>query len=214
MKIFKISLSAFALILGLTVNAQTKAITETGVEVLLFDNGSWQFANKADAGLTSEVRVNKSAIKKNKDATFLVKSTKIPVGVYLNPNEWKFRKSVDNEDAEYEFQHKELDIYGLLIPESTQIPIETLKGIALDNARTAAPDIVIDDQEYCTVNDNYLLMMQLKGSVQGIKIIYRGFYYSNEHGTVQLIMYTGQNMLSKVKPVIENFMSGFVTLEK
>ena len=212
MKIFNLKFLAFSLLISTASYAQTKAITETGVEVLLFDNGSWQFVDKEDPALAEKVRVNKQKFEKSKEASFLVKSTKIPVGVYINPNEWKFRKSVDNEDAEYEFQHKTFDIYGLLIPESTQIPIETLKGIALDNARTAAPDIVIDDQEYRTVNDNYLLMMQLKGSVQGIKIIYRGFYYSNEHGTVQLIMYTGQNMLDKVKPEIEKFMSGFVTL--
>ena len=212
MKIFNLKFLAFSLLISTASYAQTKAITETGVEVLLFDNGSWQFVDKEDPALAEKVRVNKQKFEKSKEASFLVKSTKIPVGVYINPNEWKFRKSVDNEDAEYEFQHKTFDIYGLLIHESTQIPIETLKGIALDNARTAAPDIVIDDQEYRTVNDNYLLMMQLKGSVQGIKIIYRGFYYSNEHGTVQLIMYTGQNMLDKVKPEIEKFMSGFVTL--
>ena len=199
-------------ILSNILYAQTKAITETGIEVLLYDNGSWQFANKEDAALKEEVRVNTKKLVKSTDATFLVRSTKTPIGININPKEWSFKKADDHESAEFEFKHKDHDLFGLIISEKTEIPVETLKKIAYDNAKEAAPDIVIKDQEYRNVNGLDVFMMEMWGSVQGIKIIYKGYYFSNEQGTTQIVVYTGQNMAKSLSKDIEKFLNGFVTL--
>jgi hypothetical protein len=60
-----------------------------------------------------------------------MKSNKLNVGFWLNPKIWSFKKATDNTEAEYEFQLRNGDLYGLVISEKVEIPLETLKSISL-----------------------------------------------------------------------------------
>lgn len=100
----------------------------------------------------------------------------------------------------------------MLISEKIQIPIETLKGIAYENAKNAAPDIKIIKEEYRTVNSIKVLMMQMSGTIQGIKFIYFGYYYSNTNGTIQFITYTSENLFKTYFDDIELFLNGLVEI--
>lgn len=54
------------------------------------------------------------------------------------------------------------------------------------------------------VNGLKVLLMQMDGTIQGIKFSYFGYYYSNNSGTVQFITYTSQNMLeAKMADAVE-----------
>ena len=70
-----------------------------------------------------------------------MKSKRTDIGFWLNPKKWSFSKSIDNPDAEYEVELKGEDLYGMIITEKIEIPLKTLKNIAVDNARLAAPDV-------------------------------------------------------------------------
>ena len=101
------------LIIALTVsiNGQQKAVTETGQEVILFEDGSWIYQNKKEA-LNNEISTNSRKFSKNKKSTFLLKSKKFNVGIYLDPKLWSFNTPTDNPEAEYELQLKDGDLYG------------------------------------------------------------------------------------------------------
>ncbi|MEO9476109.1 MAG: hypothetical protein ABJG41_11255 [Cyclobacteriaceae bacterium] len=203
----------FALLILFIVNSgisQTRAVTETGDEVILYNDGSWSFV---DGDIEdSEIPVNETLFEKDKKASFQVKSKKLGVGLSINPKEWAFTKSTDNESAEFEFQMRGEDLYGMMITEKFEIPLETLKGIALDNARSAANDIQLMKEEYRMVNGVKVLMMQIKGSLQGIKFIYFGYYYSSSMGTVQLVTYTGEGLFEEYYSKAEIFLNGFEEL--
>ena len=136
---------------------------------------------------------------KNKKSTFLLKSKKFNVGVYLDPKLWSFNTLTDNPEAEYELQLKDGDLYGLIITEKVEIPIETLKVIALENAKAAAPNMSIVKEEFRNVNGLKVLLLHMNGTIQGIKFSYYGYYYSNSNGTVQFITYTSQNLLEGIQ---------------
>ena len=68
---------------------QQKALTETGDEVILYDDGTWKYTNQAE---TTFIDTNKVEFKKNDNSTFLLKSKKFNIGVWINPKKWKFIK--------------------------------------------------------------------------------------------------------------------------
>lgn len=202
---------ALAFLGCITLSAQQKAVTELGEEVLLYQNGTWKYANVEDE-IAKDTPVNPDPFVKDEDATFLLKSKVTNVGVWLDPTEWSFQKSKDNPEAEYELQLKGEDLYGMIITEKLEIPIENLKEIALENGRDAAPDLEVIQEEYRTVNDQKVLFLQLNGTLQGIKFTYYGYYYSSPTGTVQFITYTSQGLLKSYIEDCEKILNGFVKL--
>ena len=193
------------------IQAQQKAVTETGEEVILFEDGTWKYQNE-DQISQKETPTNKKKFKKDKESTFLLKSNKLNIGVYLNPKKWSFKKATNNPEAEFELQLKGGDLYGMIITEKVEIPFETLKSIALENGKASAPDLKIVKEEYRIVNGLKVLLLQLNGTMQGIKFSYYGYYFSSPNGTVQFITYTSQNLLDSYKPDSEKLLNGFVEI--
>ncbi|SFS31984.1 hypothetical protein SAMN04488006_0627 [Lutibacter maritimus] len=191
--------------------AQQKAVTETGEEVILFDDGTWEYKNGEHIEET-EIPTNSKKFEKDENSTFLLKSTKFNVGFWLNPKIWSFKKSTDNPDSEYELQLKGGDLYGIIISEKVHIPLETMKSIALENGKSVAPDLKIVKEEYRTVNGFKVLLLQMNGTMQGIKVSYYSYYFSNTNGTVQFVTYTSQNLIDSYSSEIEKLLNGFVEL--
>tara|TARA_B100000963_G_scaffold350383_1_gene360574 strand:+ start:341 stop:967 length:627 start_codon:yes stop_codon:yes gene_type:complete len=188
--------------------AQKSAVTDTGQEVVLYDDGTWKYKNKND--VEKEIPTNAKKFKKNDKSTFLLKSSKFNVGFWLNAKKWSFKKATNNEEAEYELQLKNGDLYGLIITEKASIPLKTLKSIALENAKSVAPDITVVNEEYRTVNGSKVLLMQMNGTLQGIKVSYYGYYFSNNNGTLQFLTYTSQNVLKDYINEMEDLLNGLV----
>ena len=194
------------------VTAQINAVTESGEEVFLYDNGTWKYTNEKDDA-EGEIKLNDKPFTKDKNSTFVVKSKKTNIGIWINPKDWSFTKSASNEDAEFQFQKKGEDLYAMLIAEKLEIPLEALKNIAIQNAKTVATDIKVVSEEYRNVNGIKVLMMQMAGTIQGMKLVYCGYYYSNDTGTIQLLTYTGENLLKNYHDDIETFLNGLIELE-
>jgi hypothetical protein len=205
-KIFILLISLFFVNL---IQAQQKAVTATGEEVILYDDGTWKYHNE-DQISEKEIPTNPKKFKKDNESTFLLKSSKLNIGVYLNPKIWSFKKATDNPEAEYELQLKDSDLYGMMITEQVEIPLETLKSIALENGKAAAPDLKIVQEEYRIVNGLKVLLLQLNGTMRGIKFSYYGYYFSSTNGTVQFITYTSQKLLDSYKPESEKLLNGLV----
>ncbi len=193
------------------INAQINAITETGDEVVLYEDGTWKYLNDSIME-DSEISENDMEFSKDIKSTFLVKSNNLNVGIWINPKKWSFIKGEENDAFEYQFQKKGDDLYAILISEKMQIPIETLKEIAVENAKSVASDIKIIKEEYRNVNGIQVLMMQMSGTIQGVRFTYYGYYYSNSNGTIQLLTYTGENLIDDYLNDIELYLNGLVEL--
>ena len=176
-------------------NAQINAVTENGDEVLLYKDNTWKYSNES-LNETVEILRNDKPFTKEKKSSFLVKSSKTNIGVWINPKDWGFSKSKTDSPSEFNFNHKQLDVYGMLIAEKTEVTVEALTDIAYENALEAAPDIKIVEKEYRTVNGLEVIMMKMKGTIQGIKFIYFGYYFSNAQGAFQFLTYTSQNVFN------------------
>lgn len=197
------------------ITAQKKAITETGDEVILYDDGTWMwmYSNSNQDTEVKELVLNSKEFKKGTDATFLLKSAKVKTGLWLNTKKWSFSKANNNKQAEYKIVKKDGDVYGLVINEKVEIPLESLKNIVLKNAKNAAPDAVITHEEYRMVNGNKVMQLDIIGTIQGIKFAYFGYYYSNAKGTTQLLTYTSQNLMKEYRSDCEELLNGLVEID-
>lgn len=197
------------LLMATTCFASQKAITDTGEEVILHNNGTWEYSAN-DKKLTDEIKTNDKIFNKPKDSTFLLKSTRNNSAYWINTDKWVFSKATDNPEAEYQFQLKGKDLYGMTITEEAQIPLETLAHLALNNALSKVPDAHISKQEYRIVNGNNLIYLEIIGTFQGIKFNYLGYYYSDSSGCTQLITYTTTNLVDKYRSEINDFLNGLI----
>jgi len=193
--------------------AQVNAITETGEEVVLFENGTWKFLNP-EQNKSTIVETNPTHFFKSEASTFLLKSKKVNVGIYLNPKKWSFNKAENNPDAEYELQMKNSDLYAVVITERMNMPLQSLREVAVSNAKSVAPDIRIVKEEYRIVNGIKVLLLVMYGTMQGMEFFYYSYYFSSNNGVVQLITYSGQNLFNEYKNDCEEFLNGFVQFEE
>ena len=195
-------------------HAQVKGITDTGDEIILYKNGTWEYAIDS-LNTIAQILKNDKLFLKDKESSFLIKSGKTNVGVWLNPKEWSFTKGDPNGPSEFQFRpkDKDKDIYGMLIAEKTAIPVESLIDIAFQNAREAAPDIKLIEREYRIVNGMEVVMMKMGGTIQGIQFIYFGYYYSNAKGAFQFLTYTSLQLFQEYESDMEIFLNGLTEYE-
>ncbi len=182
----------------------------------MYDDGTWKYVSDIkENDKSSNFKINPSPFTKDNDADFQVKSKIIDVGVWINAKKWSFTKPSDESaSAEYEFKLKGEDAYAMLIAERIEVPLENLKHIALQNAQNVAPDIKIVFEEMRKVNNKDVLCLQMEGTIQGIKFVYFGYYYSDENGSLQLITYTSNNLFKKYKSSLQSFLNGIVINKK
>ncbi len=189
--------------------ASKKAMTEEGDVVILNDDGTWRY-EEGKALDAIELAINPNTFKTDQKSNFALKSTKTNSSFAINSKKWKFKKNENgHESAEYTFQLKNGDLYGMAITEQVEVGVEALADLAFDNAKDAAPDTEILKKEYRTVNGNKVIYMEMVGTIQSIKFRYLGYYYSNSSGSTQYLAYTGDNLVDKYETEIDNFLNGF-----
>ena len=194
----KIMLAILSIFLCTSSYASQKAITDTGKEVILNNDGTWEYSDNAQKA-TNIIQTNRKKFKRPRDSSFLLKSTKNNSAYWINTDKWVFKKAKDTGTAEYTFQLKGKDLYGMAITEGAEIPLESLANIALSNARGIAPDAKSVKQEFRIVNGKKVLYMEINGTIQGINFTYLGYYYSDASGATQLVTYTTTNLVDKYK---------------
>ena len=194
------------------ITAQERAVTEKGDEVILNPDGTWEYVDK-EILEASAIPINPNRFFKDDKATFLLKSKKFNIGFWLDPKKWSFSKAVDNPDAEYELVLKDEDAYAMIITERISMPITTLRSIAIENAMEAFSNLKIVEEEYRTVNGLEVLFLHMNLSVEGMKMSFYGYYYSNDSGTVQFVTFTSQNMIITYKSFLESLLNGMVELD-
>jgi len=194
-------------LLAVTSYASQKAITDTGEEVILKSDGTWEYSDNTHQA-TKKIEMSKEQFIRPINSSFLLKSSNNKSAFWINPQKWSFKKAKRNEAAEYEFQLKGNDLYGLSITESVEVPIENLTNIALENAKSEAPDAKIIRQEYRIVNGHKVIYLEISGGMQGIKFTYLGYYYSDSSGSTQFVAFTGTNLVDKYRSEINDFLNG------
>jgi hypothetical protein len=136
-----------------------------------------------------------------------VKARKGRFGVWIDPQKWE-QDSSEEDPIKITFNHKKGEAYAMVISERAGMPIETLKKIAVANAKKAAPDAKIASEEKRVVKGKELLCLKLTGTIQGIPCTYYGYYYGGSEGTLQVLTYTASNIFDEFKQDFDDFLDG------
>ena len=195
-------------LLAATSLASQKAITDTGEEVILNDDGTWEYSDNTK---TNIIETNTNPFIKPDNSHFLLKSKKNNSAYWINTDKWSFGKDTSSPDKEYSFQLKGKDLYGVSIAEAVQVPVESLVEIAFSNAQNAAADAKIVKKEYRIVNGKKIIYMEMNGTLKGIKFSYLGYYYSDPSGSTQFLVYTAANLVNQFRSEINDFLNGLDT---
>ncbi len=207
----KIYLTLVLCLLTFSAIASKKAVTEQGDVVILKDDGTWHYENGKPADQV-ELVLNPNNFTTPSTSSFALKSSKTNSSFAIDPKKWRFKKNENEHDAaEYTYQFKGGDLYGMSISEQVEIDLDELVKIAFENAKGAAPDVEVVHKEYRMVNDNKVIYMEMVGTIQSIRFKYFGYYFSNASGSTQYLAYTGQNLETKYRADIDNFLNGFST---
>lgn len=190
------------LIMTPAYSQQIRATTEDGKEAVLYPDGTWKYVKTEEARPLSSYSKAPSANKvlKGKHDTY---------GIWIDEKKWRISEKQFSPQAEYSFIHTVGDGYAMIIYERIRVPLETLKEVALKNARNAAPDAQVILEERRMVNGNEILCMKIEGTIEMIPFIYYGYYYAGEAGTIQVITYTARNLFDEFESDFAEFLNGF-----
>ncbi|WP_234111312.1 MULTISPECIES: hypothetical protein [Chryseobacterium] len=207
------------LLLNTLVISQTKAVTENGKEVVLFENGTWKFVNESDVKSLETIITNETIFEKSRDATFLIKSKKIDAGLYFNPIKWKIATNTNKAlpYSEYIFTHQNNLNNVMALMSTENIPISTfrnLKELILSNIQKNADYFRLKDSEYRTVNGLKVLYLRYALNTKGIDFEYAGYYYMNDEGYTGVIGFTSQRDFEKYLPEILKLINGISKAER
>lgn len=200
-------------ILPLLADAQIKALTDEGREVILYNNGTWKFIDK-DFKPANEIKMNNVVFVKKSNQSFLVKSKLVDVGVHINPQEWSFNAESNTSAKEYDFMTKDQSAFGFLITEKIEAELSNLRQVALINARKVGPDVHETYADYRMVNGQKLLCLKFECTIQDIAFSYMGYYYAQNGGIAQLVVGTTQKQFKQMESKIEEFLNGLVLIKK
>lgn len=204
------------------LNGQETAITSKGDTVLLYSDGTWNYLNGdllEDAEgqqeiLDMEIPYHQSHYKTPASAQDSITGKNKSFAIHFNSNLWEQIPAKEiNESAEVVLKYKPGFAWLMVIYEEPEIELKHLVQIALDNAKSVATEMQIDEVEYRTVNDSTLIFMQLSGEINGMKVTYYSYYYSNPFGSVQVITFTGQKQFPEYKADMQDLLNGFQILK-
>lgn len=190
------------------VTAQINAVTEEGYQIQVFDDGTWKYV---DTTLNEKrfIKENKSVFQVPKNSKYNVSSKVVDVKIMLDEDEWYFIPTPKSDVSEFSFNNKNEEIYGIVISEKAQIPLENLRNIALINARDNVENLRVIEEEYRFVNDVKVLYISFEGEVESLPLVYNNYYYSGEDGVVQFVTYAQKEIALKNKELMFDLLNGF-----
>ena len=184
------------------------AKTQDGRTVILHDDGTWEFYEKETAGAPGSPTDYKA--KAPSGATKKVSDPKGIVDLWYAADKWTAYPNPEklSPDASFALIHKTKDAYALGIIERISMPLETLKKIAVENARKVAPDaeVVLDEERQ--ISGTSATIMGITGTIDGIPFRYHSFYWTGEKGSVQVITYTSQNLFEEYVDDFNDLLNG------
>jgi hypothetical protein len=178
-----------------------KARTESGKDVILYPDGTWKPVAEAAPGKRD------SAYTRPASARASYKPDRGDFVIWYDETKWQLEKPRPNDDTGH-LRLLRSDGHAMIISEGIPMPIASLKRIAVDNAKEAAPDTRIVSEEMRTVNGKELLVMILDGTIEQIPFRYYGYYYSGKQGTIQFLTFTSQNLFDRYKQEFTELLNG------
>ena len=121
----------------------------------------------------------------------------------------KWRPEADEDVTRKRFAMRRGDGYAIVISERIGIDLDALPNVALKNAQSVDPNAHIVSKEKRTVNGVDVWFVKLEATASGVPFTYYDYLYAGKAGTIQLITFTGQNLISEYEADFLEFLNSF-----
>ena len=175
------------------------ATTADGRRVILNPDGTWRWAEQA------AVRGSVPA-----GSQKLLSGKRVPFGIWFNEAKWRPQEDPEPGPRTYMITHARGDAYAMVIEERLEASLDALRRVAVENAKKAAPDAAVVREERRTVNGLEVLLLQIDATIRQVPFSYLGYYYTGPQGSVQVVTFTGRNLLREYEPDLLDFLNGLV----
>ncbi|MEO8028742.1 MAG: YbjN domain-containing protein, partial [Bryobacteraceae bacterium] len=168
---------------GVTAGALDAFVKEFVSQLSSFSAGSpnARSGTVADSSLSVHTR--------SQNAKTEVKTPFGDFSVWVDLTKWK-QSALPDEPKVIQFESLGGDAYAKVISEKAKIPKNSLREVAVENARKADPNIKVILKEERIVNGRHVGVMQMDGVVKNLPIVYYGYYYGGSSGSVQVVCFT------------------------
>lgn len=203
-KLFLLTLLSMILYVPAVFGKDVTAITDDGRKVILKNDGTWRPFGSKPASSERAKNINKKV--DSSTAVFKPKGDKFQV--WYDPSKWHMKKAADSDKPT--FEHKDGDVYAMVLAERFSMSLEALRDLAINNAQNVAPDTKVTYEEERLVNGRKVLCLKIDGTIAGVQFTYYGYYYAGKGGIIQLITYTSQNLIDEYQGEMTNFLNGLI----
>jgi len=185
---------------------EIRAKTNDGKFVILRDDGTWIY----EPG-PKKAAPKKDVEKFEKDPKSIeaYKGKRDKFTLYLIPGRWTQKETPSSPDAEVQFAHQDGDVFGMVIAERVEMPVETLKQVAVGRVQKLDKDFKIVEEGKRIVNGRQVLFLIMDANIKGIPLTYFVYYYAGPEGSIQVLTFTGQSLFKEYKQDMEVFLNGF-----
>ncbi len=197
-------------------HSQEILVNSRGDSIVIYANGTWDYYENHISEQDDPVAIplNPAEFNKPRSARSKISGMNNAYEIWYDKEVWRRIPPAEiNPEADIALQMISRDVYVMIIYEELEIPVEYLSDIAIENALSVTPDMQMINKEYRIVNNDSVVFMQMNGTIQGIKIAYYSYYFSNENGSIQFHTFTGQKLLDKYKVAMNELLNGLVIKE-
>ncbi len=188
-------------------HAQKTATTTDGSTVILYNNGTWKYADTA---------INKPIEKggehfKPFGTNCIIKGQEVKYVVVYDSSLWTLHDTPINKQSDFSMSLKNSETsLALLIPEKSTTTLASLREVAILNARKSSKNVSILKQEYRKVNKKDILYLEFTTEVQGFTFLFMAYYYAGPTSCIQFVTYTEINQAEKDRPKMMDLLNGLI----
>lgn len=192
---------------ALCSNGQITATTADGNKVILYNNGTWKYA---DSAINTPIEKGGEHFKPF-GTNCIIKGQDVKYVVVYDSSLWTLHDTPINVQSDFSMSLKKSETsVALLIPEKSTTTLASLRDIALVNARKSSKNVVILKQEYRKVNKKDMLYLEFTTEVRGFTFLFMAYYYAGPFSCIQFVTYTEISQAEKEKPKMMNLLNGLI----
>lgn len=130
------------------------------------------------------------------------------ISLKYDPGQWKLTAS--HNEGEFDLSHSSGDAHALVIAEPGVVPLDVISDIALANAQSADPNAKVVFRDKRRVNGAVVYFLKIEANVDTVPMVYWGYFYAGESGTVQVVASTTKNLLPQYQKDFLDLLNGFM----
>lgn len=200
--------AATVILAGSAAAEDLRARTRDGREVILREDGTWEFAPKTAEKKESTEAIE--AVTRPEKATLAYEGKLGGMSLWLVPGKWRKMSKPTNPAAEVQYQFVGQDISAVVIHEDLEFGLEELTDIAVQNLEEGLVDVEILQRDHRRVNGQEMIVLRAVGKIGKAEIMFCGHYASGDFGSLQVFVVVPQKHFAKHEADVEALLAGVV----